>query len=224
MKTPDTAPPEGSDWVAFVDETRAAIGRNLEQSAHRRWSIGRWLGVSAAGLVVVAAGSAAAVATGIVANPLTTSSPSRESINPAEVSAEYESAKQVFGAPFPTDVELPDLAGRVDGLVTKANGDVTFEQGVGESQLVTVWRCAWQRSYLNGAQADDLPAQERAADHLSRYYELPLVKKWVRDPDHAWYEETMVPAMNGDLGPLQADLQNSCGEPFAGTAARSGDK
>lgn len=136
---------------------------------------------------------------------------------PADVVAEYEAAEAAYGfdAAFPADVELPSLSARLDRLRENADGPLSFEEGYGESELVTMWRCAWQRSYFNAVMSSDEEAEARAADELSRhYYEIEAVQRRVSDPGRVFDKEVIQPALRGDLGPLEDDLRLSCGAPF----------
>ncbi len=133
----------------------------------------------------------------------------------AQVSAEYEAAQEQYGLEFPDDVELPVLADRIESLVEAESGEVSFEEGYGESELLVVWRCAWERSLLDALTSDDAPAADRAFAMLDRTYDLELAKKYLDDPGRAWDEIVLGPARAGDTGPLAEDLVNSCGPPFA---------
>jgi hypothetical protein len=119
-------------------------------------------------------------------------------------------ARSSFDAEFPDDVKLPSVATRIDGMSENSQGTARFQEGFEESELVTIWRCGWQQSFLNAAETGDADAKERAASQLSGYYELEAVKKWVQDPDHIWHREVIEPALTGDLGPLKDDVANNC--------------
>ncbi len=135
----------------------------------------------------------------------------------AQTKADYGSAAATFGADFPADVKLPAMSERLQQLSDQSESEPIFEDGYVESELVTIWRCAWERSYFNANEKGDAKATQLASDQLARYYEIDAVKRWVDDPDHLWFQEVVEPANNGDFGPLVNDLELSCGAPFAVT-------
>lgn len=159
----------------------------------------------AAGLLV-----ALSVTSSWASNDGETDTSSQKMVTASEIKADVRAARASFGAEFPDDVKLPSVASRIDGLSEQSRGEARFEDGFEESELVTIWRCGWQQSFLNAADAGDEDAKARAASQLSGYYELEAVKKWVQDPDHIWYREVIEPALNGDLEPLRDDVANNC--------------
>ena len=128
----------------------------------------------------------------------------------AQTKADYGEARLALRADFPTDVKIPTLSDQLASLVDLAGGKAVFEEGFAESQLVSTWRCSWERSYLLAAKNESRVDLAVARAALETYYDLDLVKKWVDDPDHLWFRDVMEPAFRGDLTPLRDDVASSC--------------
>ena len=133
----------------------------------------------------------------------------------ADVPAEYKAALEGSDLRFPRGIELPSITALLTKNVAQsAPGPVFFEDGFGESVLVGHWRCAWERTYVNAANAADGDALRVAGKELSGYHDLDLVKKHVHDPQHLWQRDVVDPALSGNLEPMQDDLTNNCDPIF----------
>lgn len=217
------APEIDQEWEAAT--VVAILGDDGHDEETSSWTQHRW--GRTARFVLVAATIAAIVGGTLVARekmprsdvrpagPVSTATATEGAVTDPGVRAEYEAAEDALGMDFPDDVELPSLADQLGRLPTSANGAPDFEDGFGESLLVSVWRCSWERSFLNAVVAGDADGEARAGHQLSSSYELPVVKRVVSDPDRLWEKEVLTPALAGNTEPLSADLVNSCGPPFA---------
>lgn len=130
------------------------------------------------------------------------------------IQAEYAAREASFGAPSPDDVELPRLKDRIQDITDASDQVPQLEDGFAASTLTVIWQCAWERSFYDAVKNDDRAGRLEATIQLNRWYDLPMVKRYVHDPDRAWKSEAWDPARAGDLKPLEEQLDGSCGPPF----------
>jgi len=206
MKTPDTMPPEGQDWDQFVSETKTAIDRSLTRRPVNRWFRRRWLATGAVALVIVAGGSAAAVATGVVSNPLASPGTAAPVSNAQQVSAGLTNALAGFDGSMPDGYEsyLDRAKRRLETMPKNPDGEY-FSAGFAKSMIVDVWRCSWEGEFLNATSSGDGARATAAAAQLRGLYELNYAKLFFDDPSRGWEKAVLEPAFVGDTEAMETD-------------------
>ncbi|WP_019144527.1 hypothetical protein [Aeromicrobium massiliense] len=132
-----------------------------------------------------------------------TSAPTPGSTGP--MSPDVAAAVEIMGAPFPTGLDAERLVGEI---AAKTEGWPTNPYG--ESEVSGLWRCAWEAELLAAAETDDAGRFVDATEHLSGFYDMPVVRRLHSDPERLWFATVIEPVREGDLAPLREELEVNC--------------
>lgn len=111
-----------------------------------------------------------------------------------------------------TDLTLPEGIGWPTVVPKELNEkDTVFEIGYIETTAHLYWLCAWESALVAAPAARGAEGESEELAAVADFTETEWAAESFEDPEGAWTEDVLEPALAGDLSGVEQDFASSCG-------------
>ncbi|SJM68229.1 hypothetical protein [Gulosibacter sp. 10] len=149
------------------------------------------------------------------AGPVPTWEPDPAYRPPEQPAGAYDRAEQAPPDEFysllaePYLADLPEGADLEFGLAGYEDPEAAPDSATAEAGIAAGWLCVWEAEAVRAFHERDQQAFGAAMDRITAYPELEWRGEHGGDTS-AWWAETVVPALEGDIDPMRAEAER-CG-------------